>query len=158
MTVPDIKILNRSPEKIIYCVEETIYGPMMIGACDEGICWAGFDIDGAVMRARFAQAQFIEVASVNIQQSLAVCGTPFQISVWRFLLTIAKGRTQTYGDIAKYIQRPNAHRAVGSAVGANPISGFIPCHRVVPSHGGVGHYLWGTQKKAALLNKEALLS
>lgn len=81
-------------------------------------------------------------------------GTPFQLAVWTALLTIPKGGTSTYGRLAAQIEKPKACRAVGSAVGDNPIFYAIPCHRVLPASGGVGNYYWGSEIKARILRWE----
>ncbi|MGB1077349.1 MAG: methylated-DNA--[protein]-cysteine S-methyltransferase [Bdellovibrionales bacterium] len=150
----EIKRLKKKPSNILYCVKKTQYGDMMVGTCDEGICWLGFDLDGSVMKSRFSGAQFIEALNVDMDKPLAVYGTDFQVSVWEALLDIPSGVTVQYQDIAKRLGRPKAHRAVGTAVGANPISVLIPCHRVLPASGGVGNYLWDSDKKRQLLGSE----
>lgn len=81
-------------------------------------------------------------------------GTDFQKSVWDALLNIKKGQTCSYQDIAKSIGRPRAVRAVGGAVGANPISVFVPCHRVICADGRIHNYRWGTDCKLQLLQAE----
>jgi O-6-methylguanine DNA methyltransferase len=81
-------------------------------------------------------------------------GTDFQESVWRKLLEIPFGGRTSYGKIAADLGRPKASRAVGSAVGANPISLLVPCHRVLPSTGKSGNYRWGADRKLALLDAE----
>jgi AraC family transcriptional regulator of adaptative response/methylated-DNA-[protein]-cysteine methyltransferase len=86
--------------------------------------------------------------------TLLVKGTPFQLRVWQALLDIPPAATRTYSDIARQIQYPQAHRAVGSAVGKNPVSYLVPCHRVLPKSGGVGNYLWGASCKEKLLAAE----
>lgn len=78
-------------------------------------------------------------------------GTNFQIQVWRALLRLPPGVCTTYGDLAKVIGRPGAGRAVGSAVGANPVAFLIPCHRVLRSDGGLGGYRWRPERKEAIL-------
>lgn len=83
-------------------------------------------------------------------------GTPFQLSVWNALQTIPKGETTTYAHIAELIGRPKAVRAVGTAIGANPIAFLIPCHRVVKSDGSLGGFRWGMACKIALLKWEKL--
>ena len=86
-------------------------------------------------------------------------GTPFQQKVWRALLTIPKGRTITYKELAKRVGKPSAIRAVANAVGANKLLVTIPCHRVVRSDGGLGGYSGpgGVKRKLALLKKEKAL-
>lgn len=84
-----------------------------------------------------------------------VRGTEFQVRVWRALLRIPSGTLVTYGQLAKSVGQPGASRAVGSAVGANPISYLIPCHRVIRGTGVIGEYRWGHLRKRAILAKEA---
>jgi len=81
-------------------------------------------------------------------------GTPFQLDVWNALLEIPFGGTSTYGVLAAEIGRPKAFRAVGSAVGDNPIFYAVPCHRVLPASGGIGNYYWGPEIKKSLLDWE----
>jgi O-6-methylguanine DNA methyltransferase len=88
-------------------------------------------------------------------ETIELWGTPFQISVWQELLKIPPRHHSSYGEIAQNIGNPQAHRAVGTAVGANPISGYIPCHRVFPKSGGLGNYRWGVGIKEKLLGEEA---
>ncbi|MEN8791760.1 MAG: MGMT family protein [Lentimonas sp.] len=84
----------------------------------------------------------------------ALEGTPFQLSVWKALNEIPLGKTVSYQYIAEKIDRPKATRAVGTAVGANPISILIPCHRVIQASGAIGNYRWGADRKLALLDAE----
>jgi methylated-DNA-[protein]-cysteine S-methyltransferase len=81
-------------------------------------------------------------------------GTEFQKEVWRETTKIPFGKTVTYSDIAKKIGRPGAVRAVGTALGKNPLCIVVPCHRVVPKRGGVGNYAYGEEVKAWLLEHE----
>jgi len=83
-----------------------------------------------------------------------LAGTDFQQHVWRAIFDIPLGQTKTYGELAKSIGRPNAIRAVGSACGKNPVPLFIPCHRVVGSHGGFGGFSAGLPWKQLLLSVE----
>ena len=87
-------------------------------------------------------------------RSLDLEGTDFQKSVWRALLEIPFGAHRSYGQIAADLGRPDASRAVGSAVGANPVSLLVPCHRVLPATGKPGNYRWGAARKRALLDAE----
>ena len=87
--------------------------------------------------------------------SLNPQGTEFQRQVWQAIGQIPWGQRASYGDIAKAIGNPRAVRAVGTATGKNPIGLLIPCHRVVPSSGGAGQYLWGSTLKSALLDWES---
>lgn len=87
--------------------------------------------------------------------ALLVKGTNIQLQVWRALLEIPAGALASYGDVAARIGRPGSARAVGTAVGANPIAYLIPCHRVIRASGHLGGYRWGTARKAAILGWEA---
>jgi len=82
--------------------------------------------------------------------SLHVTGTNFQVSVWRALLQIPAGALTSYSQIADAVGRPKAARAVGTAIGSNPVAFFIPCHRVLQQSGNIGGYLWGTTRKHAM--------
>ncbi len=86
---------------------------------------------------------------------LDLLGTPFQQAVWRRLLEIPWGTTSTYGELAAALSRPGAARAVGAAVGANPVSLLVPCHRVVGRRGTLTGFAWGLDLKRALLDHEA---
>lgn len=92
--------------------------------------------------------------NVNLNVPLSIKGTDFQKSVWSFLVTIPAGTTATYKQVAEAIGNPKAVRAVGTACKNNPIAYFIPCHRVVPSDGKMGQYLWGVGMKQQLLDRE----
>jgi AraC family transcriptional regulator, regulatory protein of adaptative response / methylated-DNA-[protein]-cysteine methyltransferase len=83
-----------------------------------------------------------------------LCGTPFQMNVWKALLKISKGSVVSYEDIARKIGKVKAVRAVGNAVGANPIAYLVPCHRVIHKSGKIQGYRWGVTKKRAMLNDE----
>lgn len=85
-----------------------------------------------------------------------LAGSPFQHQVWKALLQIPRGRTVSYLELAQILGRPKSVRAVANAVGANPISPLIPCHRVVGSHGYFGGYFWGTPAKQRLLEEEGV--
>jgi AraC family transcriptional regulator of adaptative response/methylated-DNA-[protein]-cysteine methyltransferase len=96
----------------------------------------------------------------SAQPSLAlhVKGTNFQLKVWKALLEIPVGDVTTYGAIATKLGDPKASRAVGSAVGANPVSYLIPCHRVIRASGELGGYAWGIERKKVMLRREAALT
>jgi len=83
-----------------------------------------------------------------------VRGSNFQIKVWEALLRVLPGELVSYGDLARAIGSPNAARAVGSAVGANPVAVLIPCHRVIRASGDLGDYRWGLERKATLIARE----
>ena len=92
---------------------------------------------------------FPEAGAKAAPLKLLVRGTPFQIDVWQALLKIPPGDLRSYAEIALAVRRPKAVRAVGSAIGANPVAWLIPCHRVVRSDGGLGGYRWGLATKRA---------
>lgn len=87
--------------------------------------------------------------------TLHVRGTNFQLRVWNAILGVGSGHVSTYGEIAGFIKAEKSSRAVGNALGANPVAVLIPCHRVIASTGIVGNYKWGTQRKQAILAWEA---
>jgi len=94
-------------------------------------------------------------ATPSTPLKLYVCGTPFQLRVWRALLQVPPGMLVSYGKLAAAAGNPHAARAAGSAVGDNPISFLIPCHRVIRETGVVGHYRWGAVRKRAVLAWES---
>ena len=102
---------------------------------------------GRIVKKIFSSAEGREV-------KVFLKGTPFQVKVWEALLRIPEGCVVSYGDLAKRIGEPKASRAVGSAVGSNPISYLIPCHRVIRETGVLGEYRWGPARKKAMLAKE----
>lgn len=92
--------------------------------------------------------------AINFDMRLQLYGSPFQLSVWNYLLTIENSGTRTYGQAAAESGYPRAVRAVGSAVGSNPISIIVPCHRILPASGGIGNYGGGSHRKEFLLQLE----
>ena len=96
---------------------------------------------------QFARALTGESAVGDGPLSLYVKGTNFQVSVWRALLAIPTGELATYGHIAAAIGSPTSARAVGNAIGANPVALVIPCHRVIQQSGAIGGYRWGPHRK-----------
>jgi O-6-methylguanine DNA methyltransferase len=113
----------------------------------------------SVFRSVFLQwiAHYQRLPPAAQWEYLSPMGTEFQKSVWRALIEVPCGQHATYQEIAKRINRPKAARAVGSAVGANPIALLIPCHRIVPASGAAGNYRWGADRKLALLDAEQAL-
>ena len=88
------------------------------------------------------------------QIKLHLKGTDFQLKVWETLLKIPMGKLTTYGTIATKIENPNASRAMGAAIGSNPVAFLIPCHRVIQSTGAFGGYMWGNTRKTAIIGWE----
>jgi len=154
---------------------ESPFGPSLVMGTNRGICGIGFagetgaDAAMADLRSRWPRARFVEDAMMLRPWVLAAFGTqgtlnkaplyligaPFQIKVWEALLSIPSGHVTTYSEIAKAIGSPRAARAVGTAVGRNPISWLIPCHRALRKSGGLGGYHWGLPVKRALLAFES---
>lgn len=152
-------------------VVESPYGPVVAMATNVGLCALGFAAEQGVetvrvdLRGRWPAARFEEDARVGdmaraaLEQSgrlkLHLMGGAFQVKVWEALLAIPEGQLTTYGDLAAVLGKPGASRAVGTAVGANPISGLIPCHRVLRKDGAMGGYHWGVPVKRAILARES---
>jgi len=151
---------------------ESPFGPVIAMGTERGLCGLAFtaemgaeaaraDLAGRWPEARIvadraALAPWIEAAFAGRGEvALAPMGGPFQIKVWEALLSVPEGRVTTYGAIAHHVCSPRAVRAVGTAVGRNPVSWLIPCHRVLRRDGGLGGYHWGTGVKRAMLAWEA---
>jgi AraC family transcriptional regulator of adaptative response/methylated-DNA-[protein]-cysteine methyltransferase len=94
---------------------------------------------------------------VVAEPRLRLRGSAFQLAVWERLRRLPFGSTVAYGELARELGKPGSARAVGSAVAANPIAWWVPCHRVVPATGGCGGFRWGVQRKAALLAAERVV-
>jgi methylated-DNA-[protein]-cysteine S-methyltransferase len=107
-----------------------------------------------IERARRELAEYFAGARTRFDLPLAPSGTPFQRGVWRALEMIPSGTTTTYGELARALGAPESVRAVGAAVGRNPISIIVPCHRVVGSSGSLTGYAGGLERKRALLTLE----
>jgi AraC family transcriptional regulator of adaptative response/methylated-DNA-[protein]-cysteine methyltransferase len=112
----------------------------------------------AAMARRLAARVFRADTGRDGPISVAVRGTNFQVAVWRALLAIPPGTFVAYGDIARAVGRPQAVRAVGTAVGANPCAFVIPCHRVIRDSGALGGYRWGLTRKQAIHVWEAAVT
>ncbi|HEV8411432.1 MAG TPA: methylated-DNA--[protein]-cysteine S-methyltransferase, partial [Gemmatimonadaceae bacterium] len=113
-------------------------------------------VDQAATRAAIASAFPIGSGKNLPPLALHIKGTNFQLKVWEALLKIPDGGVTTYGDIAESLHLPGASRAVGTAVGSNPVSWLIPCHRVIRSTGELGGYAWGIERKKVMLMKEQM--
>ncbi len=151
------------------------FGPALVMGTPKGICGIGFAAETgaeavmADLTSRWPKAAFTEApdrlrpwaeAAFGVTQSpettpIYLIGAPFQIKVWEALLRIPSGKVTTYSEIAGAIGHAKAMRAVGSAVGRNPISWLIPCHRALRKSGGLGGYHWGLPVKRAMLAWES---
>jgi methylated-DNA-[protein]-cysteine S-methyltransferase len=147
-------------------------GDLLLAATEEGLCGLWFDdqkhmpdMQGwpagrnvVIDRAQQQMAQYFAKQRTVFDLPLDLrVGTPFQQSVWHALLAIASGQHSSYGSIAQRIGNPKAVRAVGAAVGRNPISVIVPCHRVLGSSGALTGYAGGLHRKTALLQLEGVL-
>jgi AraC family transcriptional regulator of adaptative response/methylated-DNA-[protein]-cysteine methyltransferase len=163
---------------MIWGVAPSPFGTAVVTATEYGISGLGFadpeiSIDEAFAdladrwpRARFRRddarvaplvAGIFEPTHWSAERPVRVVliGTDFEVQVWETLLKIPVGQAVTYSDVANHIGRPTASRAVGAAVGKNPISFVVPCHRVVGSSGALTGYHWGVPRKRAILGWEA---
>jgi AraC family transcriptional regulator of adaptative response/methylated-DNA-[protein]-cysteine methyltransferase len=155
---------------------ESPFGSALVMATEKGICGIGFAAETgaeatmADLVSRWPKADFVEdpmmlrpwvhaaFGVANDSQETAplfLIGAPFQIKVWEALLRIPTGHVTTYSELAGVVGHPNAMRAVGTAVGRNPISWLIPCHRALRKSGGLGGYHWGLPVKRAMLAWES---
>jgi AraC family transcriptional regulator of adaptative response/methylated-DNA-[protein]-cysteine methyltransferase len=159
---------------INYCFAESPFGNLIVASTSKGICHMFFDEDEARalsdVQRKFPNATYNQITDKFQQDALFIFqkdwqqldkiklhlnGTPFQLKVWETLLKIPMGNLSTYGRLAQHIEKPKASRAVGSAIGANPVAFLIPCHRVFQTIGKMGGYMWGTHRKSALIGWEA---
>ena len=161
---------------INYSFAETPFGNIIVASTPKGICYMAFadDREDALsqLKEQFPNATYTQVVDMAQQDALHIFkkdwtelpaiklhlkGSSFQLKVWEALLKIPMGGLCSYGDISQKIALPNASRAVGSAVGANPVAFLIPCHRVIKSTGEFGQYHWGPTRKTAMIGWEAAL-
>ena len=148
------------------------FGEALVMGTDRGLCGIAFTAETgrehawADMTARWPDASFVEEPDAvrgwaeaafaqKGEAALHMIGAPFQIKVWEALLSIPSGHVTTYSEIAQAIGNPRAVRAVGTAVGRNPVSWLIPCHRALRKSGALGGYHWGLPVKRAMLAYEA---
>lgn len=148
------RLIQTKDLKIRYKIEQCKFGKLLVAATDRGVCYMGFTEDLQEIFGRFPDADFSDDLLDYSTEKLHLKGTDFQVSVWEELLKIPCGKTLTYKELAVRVGREKAVRAVGSAVGKNPVSPFIPCHRVVGSGGSLGGYYWGLELKKRLLEDE----
>ncbi|MGH6869993.1 MAG: methylated-DNA--[protein]-cysteine S-methyltransferase [Rhizomicrobium sp.] len=157
---------------IDYTFSDCPFGLALAMATQKGLCGFAFGDEGeegamlADMKARWPKARYREnptrmddiaqrIFAREGEIGLHLLGTPWQIKVWQALLAIPEGKVTTYGNLATNISDKKASRAVGTAVGRNPISWLIPCHRVLGSDGALHGYHWGLARKRAMLAVEA---
>jgi len=159
---------------INYSFAGSPFGSMLVASTTKGICHIAFADDAGealkTLKKKFPNASYKQMADIIQQNAMFIFmndwtklhhiklhlkGTPFQIKVWETLLKIPMGRLSTYGSIAKKINIPNASRAVGTAIGDNPVAFLIPCHRIIQSTGLIGGYHWGSTRKTAMIGWES---
>lgn len=160
---------------IYYGWFDSPFGRALAMGTERGLCGlafadeAGEDASMADLTSRWPAAQYVEnpvkigewvKAAFEMQgdTALYLIGAPFQIKVWEALLRVPSGHVTTYSEIAQSVGNPRAVRAVGTAVGRNPVSWLIPCHRALRKSGGLGGYHWGLPVKRAMLAYEAAKS
>ena len=155
---------------IRYEFSQSPFGKIMIASTSKGICYLAFDDEsfGALndIKLKFPKAIFLPQSSPFHQPALSIFdypldipstlnlhvkGTDFQLHVWRQLLKIPFGQVSSYQQLAQRINLPKASRAVGNAIGKNPVAFLIPCHRVIQSSGRLGGYMWGITRKSQIL-------
>jgi AraC family transcriptional regulator of adaptative response/methylated-DNA-[protein]-cysteine methyltransferase len=161
--------------QIRYSYAESPFGLLLVASTHKGICYLAFADEGRAvalqsLKDAFPNAQYEKGSDAMQEQALSIFsrdwsqprdiklhlkGTPFQIKVWETLLKVPMGDLTTYSELAGQIEHPRAMRAVGTAVGHNPVAFLIPCHRVIRSDGQIGEYHWGSTRKNALIGWEA---
>ena len=158
---------------INYSFATSLFGNILVASTLKGICYLAFaeveEIAFADLKHHFPNALFIQKKDAFQQNALKIFdndwsnldqiklhlkGTDFQIKVWESLLKIRTGQLKTYGNIAQNINKPTASRAVGFAIGSNPVAFLIPCHRVIQAGGNYGGYMWGSTRKTAIIGWE----
>jgi len=159
---------------IHYSFAESPFGTILIASTPKGICHLAFADNKTLgldtLKENFPRADFRNKSKSIHQHALSfftknhteflpvklhVKGTGFQLKIWEALLKIPMGYLSSYGEIAAFVRQPKASRAVGSAIGDNPVAFLIPCHRVILSSGIIGHYHWGNARKTAMIGWEA---
>ncbi|MCH9611557.1 MAG: Methylated-DNA--protein-cysteine methyltransferase [Chlamydiia bacterium] len=160
-------------DRLTYSFQTFPFGKGLIITRGEEIYFIGFEgklTSEALLqeaKTRFSQYELIEgaitpflleqIVQKSTQLSLRLVGTPFQQKVWGALLALESGKLYSYKEVAKLAGYPKAIRAVATAIGQNPISFVIPCHRVITSSGEIGGYHWGIEVKERILAYEGVL-
>ncbi len=162
---------------VYYGFHPSPFGSALVMTTERGLCGLAFADQGgeqaalADMRGRWPNARYAEDSARTVVHAqrifdsklwrpntplrVVLIGTDFEIRVWETLLSIPMGKAATYSDIAKKLGNPKGARAVGAAVGKNPVSFVVPCHRVLGKSGNLTGYHWGLTRKRAMLGWEA---
>lgn len=158
--------------KIGYSFNESLFGKYLVASTEKGICNLFFEEDKSTaieeLKIKWHKAEISETSDSNQLKvkkfferkssgkiDLHIRGTEFQLKVWEALLQIPESRLNSYSDIASKVCTSRASRAVGSAIGSNPVAFIIPCHRVIKKTGGIGEYKWGQTRKTAMIFYES---
>ena len=161
---------------IVWGIHPTPFGECLIATTERGICRLSFTGSGGreaafdELRAEWPRAQLKreDIATIGLVRAafdpshrvkplhLWLKGSNFQLKVWEALIGISPGELTSYEHVASSIGKPRASRAVGAAVGANPVAVLIPCHRVIRKEGDISGYRWGLARKQALIAREAI--
>jgi AraC family transcriptional regulator of adaptative response/methylated-DNA-[protein]-cysteine methyltransferase len=161
--------------EINFSFAESPFGNIIVASTNKGVCYMAFaeseESGFENLQLKFPNATFSRKLDLVQQNALFIFqndwsklseiklhlkGTDFQLKVWEALLKIPMGQLSTYGSIAQQIEKPNASRAVGTAIGSNPIAFLIPCHRVIQASGSFGGYMWGNTRKTAIIGWEGV--
>ncbi|SDH68551.1 AraC family transcriptional regulator, regulatory protein of adaptative response / methylated-DNA-[protein]-cysteine methyltransferase [Chryseobacterium taeanense] len=159
---------------INYSFSESPFGKIIAASTEKGICYMAFENDKhkalGDLQIKFPNASFFENRDEFQKNALSIFnkdwkelntiklhlkGTDFQLKVWESLLSIPMGKLSTYGNLAEKIGHSKASRAVGTAIGSNPVAFLIPCHRVIQSSGKIGGYMWGSDRKQLIIGWES---
>lgn len=177
-----VKLEKMSPEEyknkgenftINYSYRKSPFGRILVASTQKGVCYIGFSDNDQLayteLKNYFPKAKFIDQFdyfqknalevynqdwSKDFKIKLHLKGTEFQFNVCQVLLKNPMGNLSKYGEVAKKSGKPKAARAVGTAIGSNPVAFLIPCHRVIQSSGKLGGYRWGENRKANIINWE----
>jgi AraC family transcriptional regulator of adaptative response/methylated-DNA-[protein]-cysteine methyltransferase len=163
--------------EINYSFAATLFGDLIVASTAKGICYMAFhEDDQKAVEGLFKKYPYASFNNMHdsLQQNallifqndwsklpeikLHLKGTHFQLKVWEALLKIPMGRLSTYGAIAHTVGNSKASRAVGTAIGSNPVAFLVPCHRVIQASGIFGGYMWGRTRKTAMIGWETARS
>ncbi len=163
-------------QSIAYSFLETRFGLCLVASAGSAVCCVLFadsegEAEADLMSREFAKGRAVEKAALPVHADVGryfdgalaaarvpvvLFGTDFQVRTWNALREIPFGEISTYGAIAARLGDARLARAVGTAIGRNPIAHIIPCHKVVRSDGSIGGYRWGAARKAAMLREEGI--
>lgn len=165
--------------EIRYGFAQSPFGPILIAESPRGICAVAFGklvggrghldtlrtdwpnaalLEDAVRAEELCEAIFRPAGARRVAPLKAIArGSAFQLKVWRALIRLPEGALASYGQIARALGKPGANRAVGSAIGCNPLAYLVPCHRVIRESGALGGYRWEIERKRAMIAREGVV-